>query len=1083
MRYTTLRVRNFRAVDAAELRFGPGLNVLYGPNDYGKSTLAAALRAALLLPPDSTAHESFLPWHSGESPEVCLELSCGDARYRVTKVFGSGRGASAQLEQVGEGGAYVIVERGRAVERRLRELLGWGIDPPGGRGGARGLPESFLSHVLLGEQGEVSSLLRRSLAADANPEGREALRGALQALAQDPLFAKVLARAEERVELAFTPTGRRRGGKSSPFSLLRQRIEGLQEEHERLAQQQRDSREVQGRIAAAREGRLSLEARLDAAERQRAQLRQQQAARQRYEQLAERVRVARAALDEAQALQAEVAQRERELEVLAAELEGLGQRRARLEQELSALEQEQRVAHERLQQAEAASGLVGADQREALALLEQEQQRATRALELRGEVERARLAVAQARDQAAAEAGHIEKAAGALAAAEARRADSARLLRFGQLQSAERELRQLREAEQLAEVDELEARRLSDEARARRAALRPALELAPDSLERFRRLDADLAVARGRLDLGLTVRLRLPGEGHWQATIDGRQVAGRGVEAEPGAGSLCESSASELRLHGRSEIQLSLPGSIALSAEAGEASFRGELKRLEKIHAEQVEPALGAAHVASVAELAQAVEAQRRESEAVIELEARAARLVERAEHRRPPPDRAAALEATARQRRAQLQPAGAGPVEAELSARLTALGAQWESRLLESLSAHEQEASLAREERQRREAAQARCRAGTEAAERELSRLLAVFESHLAAIGAVGSAPGGLDRHARALRDRREALALEMERASRQQQQRHAAAREAVARLGVQSEERARALRERREREQSGRERAAALQATAAEQKKAARLRPTEAAAQELQGAERALEALGPEPAQCSAELARVEELISGLEGELRRLLGELDRAEGALQQVGGQVVEERCRKTFDALEMARREQVDLERDYDAYRLLSQTLREVESEEGEHLGRALAGPLATRFSELTRGRYRELDIDPTLSLTAVRASGQPRDFSTLSEGTQEQLATLLRLCVAEHLGRALVLDDHLVQTHRERAAWFHDYLRTVAHRVQILVITARPEDYLLETELPQEEPDRDLGPRLRAIDLERAIQRAHLVA
>ncbi len=72
MRFRSLSVSHFRAVDRASLSFGPGLNVLYGPNDLGKTTLATAMRAALLLPADSSAHQQFLPWHSSESPQVTL---------------------------------------------------------------------------------------------------------------------------------------------------------------------------------------------------------------------------------------------------------------------------------------------------------------------------------------------------------------------------------------------------------------------------------------------------------------------------------------------------------------------------------------------------------------------------------------------------------------------------------------------------------------------------------------------------------------------------------------------------------------------------------------------------------------------------------------------------------------------------------------------------------------------------------------------------------------------------------------------------------------------------------------------------
>ncbi len=54
MRILRLCVADFAAVPKAEIDFGPGLNVLYGPNDLGKSTLADAIRLALLLPINST---------------------------------------------------------------------------------------------------------------------------------------------------------------------------------------------------------------------------------------------------------------------------------------------------------------------------------------------------------------------------------------------------------------------------------------------------------------------------------------------------------------------------------------------------------------------------------------------------------------------------------------------------------------------------------------------------------------------------------------------------------------------------------------------------------------------------------------------------------------------------------------------------------------------------------------------------------------------------------------------------------------------------------------------------------------------
>jgi hypothetical protein len=90
-------------------------------------------------------------------------------------------------------------------------------------------------------------------------------------------------------------------------------------------------------------------------------------------------------------------------------------------------------------------------------------------------------------------------------------------------------------------------------------------------------------------------------------------------------------------------------------------------------------------------------------------------------------------------------------------------------------------------------------------------------------------------------------------------------------------------------------------------------------------------------------------------------------------------------------------------------------------------------------------------------------------------------LATLLRLTVAEHLGSMLVLDDQLTQTDPSRNAWFRDVLRDRAVKIQIVVLTCRPAEYLDPDELPpagETVRDRAAG-IVRAIDLSRVVQRS----
>jgi len=70
----SLEVRDFRIVQHAKLEFGRGLNVLYGPNELGKSTLVEALRAAFLLPVGSKTAEELVPWGTDRAPQVTVEF-------------------------------------------------------------------------------------------------------------------------------------------------------------------------------------------------------------------------------------------------------------------------------------------------------------------------------------------------------------------------------------------------------------------------------------------------------------------------------------------------------------------------------------------------------------------------------------------------------------------------------------------------------------------------------------------------------------------------------------------------------------------------------------------------------------------------------------------------------------------------------------------------------------------------------------------------------------------------------------------------------------------------------------------------
>jgi hypothetical protein len=184
--------------------------------------------------------------------------------------------------------------------------------------------------------------------------------------------------------------------------------------------------------------------------------------------------------------------------------------------------------------------------------------------------------------------------------------------------------------------------------------------------------------------------------------------------------------------------------------------------------------------------------------------------------------------------------------------------------------------------------------------------------------------------------------------------------------------------------------------------------------------------------------------------------LVGELRKAEGALQASGGAAADERVHDLEAALQRAHEKQATLEDEYEAWKLLAETLKEAERNQATHLGNVLAPDLAARLQALAGQRYSGIALTPNLGLEGIDAGGGRRELERLSIGTREQLSTLFRICLAERLRSAVLLDDQLVQSDPDRLRWFRRALRqTAATGVQVVVLTCRPDDYLEPAETP----------------------------
>lgn len=114
----TLTLKDFAGLGAVDLDgFEPGLNVIVGDNEAGKSTLLLALRAAFFQKHRATgeAARALAPYNRSVRPEIAVGFETGGIAYRLRKSFLQ----RPEAELSWPGGAL----SSDAVEERLAELL------------------------------------------------------------------------------------------------------------------------------------------------------------------------------------------------------------------------------------------------------------------------------------------------------------------------------------------------------------------------------------------------------------------------------------------------------------------------------------------------------------------------------------------------------------------------------------------------------------------------------------------------------------------------------------------------------------------------------------------------------------------------------------------------------------------------------------------------------------------------------------------------------------------------------------------------------------------------------------------------
>ncbi len=223
-------------------------------------------------------------------------------------------------------------------------------------------------------------------------------------------------------------------------------------------------------------------------------------------------------------------------------------------------------------------------------------------------------------------------------------------------------------------------------------------------------------------------------------------------------------------------------------------------------------------------------------------------------------------------------------------------------------------------------------------------------------------------------------------------------------------------------------------------------------AAAAERDAAEQALRLADPEAARDRLRLAERRVLAEEAEGQaLERRLRDL---EVELRALGGDAAGERLAEVETELVPAEAALLRVRIEARAWRMLHE---EVEAAEAE-VRAALIEPVRERLApDLARLFPRaEARLDPEhLALTHLRRDGVDEPFASLSVGTREQIAVLVRLAFARLLleregeTSCLILDDALVYADETRFETMKTILERAARDLQIIVLTCRPRDYL----------------------------------
>lgn len=202
------------------LTLGPGLNVIHGPNEVGKTTLIRAIRYALTVKAKVTgAFLDEIKPRAGGHPEVRLVCEHQGATYELLKRF-QGQSGTVNLKLIDTTGSIEEVS-GDEAETRLRELLG--VEDT--KRQRKSTEHLGIWPLLWVEQGESDSDPTEHL----NTGGRSRLEQDLSERTGEVLSGgggdELLQRVEAEYEQYFTASGTESNKADSPIRRAKDRLD------------------------------------------------------------------------------------------------------------------------------------------------------------------------------------------------------------------------------------------------------------------------------------------------------------------------------------------------------------------------------------------------------------------------------------------------------------------------------------------------------------------------------------------------------------------------------------------------------------------------------------------------------------------------------------------------------------------------------------------------------------------------------------------------------------------------------------------------------------------------------------------